>query len=144
MDQRAHRSRAFHRVRQPDVERELPGLADRAGKNQKRNEGGAGTDREEPGGFETTFSTIVEEKSTTAAVEPEDAEKKSEIANARGDERFLRRSGCARFVNPETDQKIGGEPDQFPADEEQEQAVRDDDAEHGGGEKREVSKKTGE
>ena len=69
MDQRADRGRPFHRVRQPDVERELPRLADRAGKNQKRDEGGAGTDRQQPGGFEATFSAIVEEQSATAAVE---------------------------------------------------------------------------
>jgi hypothetical protein len=101
------------------VERELPRLADRARKNQKRDEGGAGTDRQQPGGFETTFSAIVEEKSATAAVEPEDAEKKSEVADSRGDKGFPRCSRGARLVNPETDQKIGGEADQFPADEKQ-------------------------
>ena len=42
MDQRADRRRAFHRVRQPDVERKLARLADRAAENQKRDEGGAG------------------------------------------------------------------------------------------------------
>ena len=66
------------------------------------------------------------------------------IADARGDERFLRRRRGARFVNPEADEQIGGEPDQFPADEEKKQAVGDDDAEHGGGEKREVGEEAGE
>ena len=66
------------------------------------------------------------------------------IADARGDERFLRRGRRARFVNPESDQQIGREPDQFPADEEKKQAVRDDDAEHRRGEKREVGEEAGE
>ena len=86
---------------------------------------------------------IVEEQRAAAVIEPEHAEEKSDVADARGDERFLRRCGRARFVNPEPNQQIRREPDQFPANEEQEQAVRDDHAEHRGGEKRERSRRSG-
>jgi hypothetical protein len=126
------------------MERELPRLADRTGKNQKRDEGGVGTDREQSRRFETTFPAIIKKKSATAAVEPEDAEEKSKVADARRDERLLGRGRCARFVNPEPDQEIRGEPDEFPADKEEEQAVGNDHAEHGSGEKREVGEEAGE
>ena len=43
-----------------------------------------------------------------------------------------------------SNQQIRREPDQFPADEKKQQAVRDDDAEHRGGEKREISEEAGE
>ena len=39
VDQRGDRRRAFHRVRQPDVQRELRGLADRAAEDQQRRDG---------------------------------------------------------------------------------------------------------
>ena len=39
MDQSRDRRRAFHRVRQPDVERELRGLADCAAEDQQRGRG---------------------------------------------------------------------------------------------------------
>ena len=38
VDQGGHRGRALHRVRQPDVERELGALADRAGKDEQGGE----------------------------------------------------------------------------------------------------------
>ena len=126
------------------MERELAGLADGAGKNQERDEGRARADGEEAGRFETTLAAIVKKQRAGAAVEPEHAEEKSEVADARRDEGLLRRGGRARFVNPETDQQIRSEPDQFPADKKQEQAVGDDHAEHGGGKKREIREEAGE
>ena len=94
--------------------------------------------------FEAAISAIVKEQCAAAAVEPEHSEEKSDVADARGDERFLCRGRRARFVNPESDQQIRREPDQFPADEEKQQAVRDDHAEHRGGEKREIGEEAGE
>ena len=38
VDQRGDRRRAFHRVRQPDVQRKLRRLSDRAAENQKRGD----------------------------------------------------------------------------------------------------------
>ncbi len=60
MDQRTDRRRAFHRVRQPNVQWELSGFADRAAKNEQRNERGARTKPKQSSGFEATFSAIVE------------------------------------------------------------------------------------
>src|SRR5262249_28207631 len=49
-----------------------------------------------------------------------------------------------RLMNPETDQQIGGETNQLPADKEQEQTISDDQPEHGGREKGEVGEETDE
>ena len=57
---------------------------------------------------------------------------------------FFAAAAALGLCNPESDQQIGGEPDQFPANEEQEQAVRDHHAEHRGGEEREISEEAGE
>ena len=117
VDKRAHRRRAFHRVRQPDMERELSRLADCAAENQQRDERGAGAEQKEPGVFEATMAIVVKEQRAAAAVEPENAEEKSDIADARGDERFFCGGGGARFVYPESNEEVGREPDQFPTDE---------------------------
>ena len=77
-------------------------------------------------------------------IEPEHAEKKSHVADARGDERFLCGGRGARSLDPEPNQQIGSEPDEFPANEKKKQTVRDDYAEHCAGEKREISEEAGE
>ena len=57
---------------------------------------------------------------------------------------FFAAAAALGLFDPKTDQQIGREPDQFPANEKQQQTVRDDDAEHRRGEKREVSEEAGE
>ena len=47
-------------------------------------------------------------------------------------------------MNPKSDEQIRGESDQFPTNEEQQQAVGDDHAEHRRGEKREISEEASE
>ena len=122
----------------------LTGFAGRAAENQKRDERGAGAKRSQRRIFEAAVTAIVEKQRAAAPVKPEHAEKKSEIADARGDERFFRRGRGAGPIDPEADEEIGGESDQFPANKKKQQTVCDDDAEHRGGEKRKVCKKAGE
>ena len=56
--------------------------------------------------------------------------KKPDVADARRDERLLHR-GCRRwFEVPKPDQQIAAQPDQFPADEEQQQVVGDHQPQH--------------
>ena len=45
---------------------------------------------------------------------------------------------------PEADEEVGGEADDLPAHEEQQEAVGDDDAQHGSGEEREEAEEAGE
>ena len=85
--------------------------------------------------FERTVPAIVKKQSAAPAIDPENSEEKSDIADPGGNESLLRRGGGAWFMNPKSNQEVGGEPNQFPADEEQKETVRDDHAQHGGGEK---------
>ena len=100
--------------------------------------------KSQTGAFKTAAAAIVKKQCAAAIVEPEHSEKESDVADARGDERFLCRRRRARSLNPESDEQIGREPDQFPKHEEQEQAVRDNHAEHRGGEEREIREEAGE
>src|SRR5207248_11798570 len=117
VNQRTNRRRSFHRIRQPDVKRELPGLAGGTAENQQCDEGGAGADGQKSRVFEATASLVVKQKGAAVVVEPKHPEKEPEIADARGDESFLRRSGGARPLDPEANQQIGRESNQFPANE---------------------------
>ena len=76
--------------------------------------------------------------------EPDDAEEEEDVADAGGEEGFF--GGCCGggFLIPEADEQVGGEADQFPAHEQQKDAVGDDDAEHGSCEEREEAEEAGE
>src|SRR5205809_2210957 len=114
MDQCADRGRTLHGVGQPDVQRELSGLANRTAEDQERDEGGACTKHGEAGTFKTTAAAIVEKQCATAIVEPQQSEKKSHVADAGGDEGFLCGRRGAGSLNPEADEQIRREPDEFP------------------------------
>src|SRR5262249_50075933 len=136
MDQRANWRRTFHRVRQPDVQRELSGLANCTAKNQKRDKSCACTKQGQTGGFETPAPAIVEKQCTTAVVEAEHPEEKSHVADPRGDECLL----CGRRgtwpLDPKTDEQIRREPYEFPKHEKQQQTVCNNHTEHRAGEER--------
>ena len=145
VDERADGRGAFHRVGQPDVERELAGLANRAAEEQQTNrragresaEGGVRDHLGERVLFEAAAPGIVEEQRAGLGVEPHDAEEEEHVADARGDEGLLGRRRRAGLVEPEADEQVAREAHQLPAHEEQQQVVRDDEAEHRGGEERE-------
>ena len=145
VNERAHGRRAFHRVRQPDVQRHLAGLAHRAAEEQQPNRraqphadpGRLRDELGERGLLHAPRPTVVEEQRARLRAEPQDAEEEKHVADARGDEGFLRRRRRARFMEPEPDEQIARETHHFPAHEEQEQVVRDDEAEHRRREERE-------
>ena len=149
VDERADRSRAFHGVRQPDVERELAGFSRRAAEDEEGDavrdgEPGAGGLCGHPGEsglFEATVPVIVKEQCARCRVEPEHPEQEPHVADAGRDERLLCGRGGLGLVEPETDEQVGREPDEFPADERQQQAVGKDDPEHRGGEQRQKAEK---
>src|SRR5204862_3545772 len=98
------RSRTLHRVGQPDVQRELSGLANCAAENQKRDESCACAKQGQAGTFKTSAAAIVQKQCATAAIEPEHSEKKPHGAAARGDECFLCCRCRARSLDPEADE----------------------------------------
>ena len=93
--------------------------------------------------FQATGAAIVEQQRTGLRVEPRHANEESKVANAGDDEGFFGRCRRLRLVIPEADQQVGSETDQFPTHEEQQQAVGDDDAQHGPGKQRQEAKKAG-
>src|ERR1044071_3414502 len=109
------------------MKRELARFADRAGENQKRDEGRARPDREQAGGFEAALAGVIKQERAGIVIEPEHSKEESEIANPRRDKGFLGGGGGARLVNPETDEQVGREADKLPRNKEEEEAVRDDD-----------------
>ena len=87
---------------------------------------------------------VIEKQRAGLREEPDDAEEKEDIADARGEEGFFRGRGGRGLLIPEADEQIRGEADDLPAHEEQQQAVGDDDAEHGSGKEREEAEEAGE
>src|SRR5207237_2012218 len=107
----------------------LTGVANCAAENQKGDESGARTKHSEAGAFKTTVPAIIKEQCATSIVEPEYPEKKSHVADARGNERLL--CGCrgAGSLDPESDEQIRCEPNKLPENEKQEQTVGDNQTE---------------
>ena len=143
---------AFHRVGQPDVQRKLAALAGGSGKDEQADGAGGGEAeasvlREQAGerpAFHGAGAVVIEEQRAGLSEEPDDAEEKEDVADARGEEGFLGGGGGGGLLIPEADEQVGGEADQFPAHEEQQDAVGDDDAEHGSGKEREEAEEAGE
>ena len=94
--------------------------------------------------FEAAGAGVVEEQGAGLGVEPDHADEEAEVADAGGDEGFFRGGGGFGLGVPEADEEVGGEADDLPAHEEQQQAVGDDDAEHGSGEEGEEAEEAGE
>src|SRR5207248_11511778 len=117
MDQCTDRCRPFHRIRQPDVKRKLPRFADGTAENQQCDEGGAGANGQKSSVFEATASLVVKQKGAAVVVEPKQPEKKPEIADARGKEDLFICCSRARYLDPEANQQIGRELDQFQSTE---------------------------
>ncbi len=94
--------------------------------------------------FQAARAVVVKEQRAGLRIQPHHAEQECQVADARGDERLLRRRRRAGLVIPEADQQIRGQPDQFPAHEEQQQAVRDHHAEHRAREQRQEAEEARE
>ncbi len=116
MDERADGRGAFHRIGQPDVQRDLPGFAGRTAEDEdadsrgeaEAEDGGAGGEMGEGGRFERTSAGIVEEQRVRLGIEPDHAKQKSEIADA-GDYEGLFRGGRGLGLGvPEADEQVGG------------------------------------
>ena len=94
--------------------------------------------------FQAAVAAVVKQQGARLGVEPDHAEQKGEIADARGDKRFFRRRRRARFVIPKTNEQIRGQPHQFPADKQQQQIIRNDHAQHRGGKQRQETEEARE
>ncbi len=95
-------------------------------------------------GFEAACAVVVEEQRAGLCVEPDHADEEAEVADAGGEEGFFGGCGGAGVGVPEADEEVGGEADDLPAHEEEEEGVGDEDAEHGSGEEGEEAEEAGE
>ena len=146
VDQRAHRRRASHRVGQPDVQRELRGLADRAAEDEDHRRRGEHDRQPRRAGLRAEVE-VGEVEGAGRDPEEQDADQEAEVAQARRDEGFelrgrrpgnLGASGRLLLAEEEADQQVGREADQLPADEEDEEVRAEDEQEHREGEEREL------
>jgi len=115
VDQRADRRRAFHRVGQPDVQRELGRLAHRAQEQQQ-------TDQLQPSGM--LLSDLLQKslapqddfivQRAERDPEQEDAQHEAEVADAIHQERLAGRRRGAGPAKPEADQQVAAQAHAFP------------------------------
>ena len=124
VDERGDRRGAFHGVGEPDVERDLRGLA-----------GGAEDEQEGDGGEEAAVQsgagamaakTSVKLERAEVGDEQEHGEQEAEVADAVDDEGLLAGVGGGVLVEVEADEQVRGEADAFPADEEQQEVLGED------------------
>ena len=127
VDQGADGRRAFHRVRQPSVERELGRLPDRPAE-QEEGDQGQQLWAQEP----DPRRDLVEAQRPEFVPDHEDADEEQDVPDAGDEECFLRRRGGLRLVVPESDEQVGAEAHDLPEDQELQEVVRADGPEHPG------------
>ena len=120
VDQGGDGRRALHRVGQPDLERELGGLAHRPAEQQQRDQPAEHMAVAEGGEVDGAVGPVAED----------DAEQEAEVAHAVRDERLLGRLARRGLLVPVADQQPGAEPHQLPKDEHHEKIVGQHQAEH--------------
>ena len=117
----------FHRVRQPDVQRELRRLAHGAEVDAERDERQAGERQLAAGDH---HAQLAEVERARQPPEHDDADEQADVAGFRRPERLDRRARGFGLLIPEADQQVRAEPDQLPADEELQQVGREHQPHH--------------
>ena len=119
VDQRGDRRGAGHGVRQPDVQRNLRGLAAGADQQQQADRG----QRRASGLPAACGKTVAKSSEPKLHDDQEHRQRKAEIADAVHDERLVAGVGGELLVEVEADQQVAAQAHAFPADEQQ-QIVR--------------------
>src|SRR5689334_23238988 len=105
MDERGDGRGTFHRIRQPDVERELCGLAYRATEDEQAND--VDPLAELLGIIaQLQLQRIEVDQSARRGPKHDDAEEKSKVTEAIRDERLLGGVARRRLLVPETDEQV--------------------------------------
>ena len=146
VNQRGDRCRAFHRVRQPDMQRNLCRFTHRPDKQADTGHGhqrnrttlthqrihGVG----EFGGLLENLDVI---QRTEISQDQADTEDEAEVTDTVDQEGLHVGKNRGRTGVPETDQQIGDQTDSFPAEEELHEVVAHHQHQHGEGEQRDVA-----
>ena len=134
VDQRADGGRAFHRVGEPGLERKLRRLRDRAAEQPERDEVHGPRAR----GAGRPLERRVERERSGLLDEQEEGERHRRVADGVHDEGLLRGRDSGGPLVVEADQQVRAEPDEAPADEQQQQVPGLDEQEHREDEERHV------
>ncbi len=131
VDQRRDRRRAGHRVRQPDVQRELRGLADDAGAEQQRGGG------HRPGGqVRHGGEHVGDAEAAGGPAEHDHPDDEAGVPEPGGQERLERGRPRLRQLTVVTDQDVRAQAHDLPADQQHDEVAGDDDEQHGRREQR--------
>jgi hypothetical protein len=135
VDQGRDRRRAGHRVRQPDVERDLCALAGGADEDAQRHEGGerhaehvGAADQRRVGGHGVEDVGVAQR--AEGGEQREQADQQGEVADAVDDERLPPRLGRPALGVVEADQQVRAEADALPADEHDQEVVAHHQQQH--------------
>ncbi len=148
MDQGRDRGRAGHRVRQPDVERDLRALGGGTPEKEEADKGRRGDAEDALAGQKRRqLLDFAEDEGQAGAVlqgvaaavpaaaegpeQAEEADQEAKIADAVGDEGLHARRGVFQILVPEGDQQVGAEADALPANEHEDEIIRQHQGEHG-------------
>ena len=134
------------------MQRKLAALARRSGENQQANRAcrresqsaRLGQQSGQRGVLHGASAIVVERQRAGLREQPDYAEQEKHVADARGEKGLLGRRRRRGLLIPEPDQQVRSEPDQFPAHEQEQQAVRDHHAQHGPGKEREEAEEARE
>jgi len=141
VDQGRNRRRSGHGVRQPDIEWDLRGLADRTDEEQQPDDGGS------CGKTIRVESRRRKDLGELGAPKPgdgcKDGEEKAEIADAVDDEGLLARGRAPLLVIVVADQEVGAQPDALPADKHDRKIRAENKHQHGEHEQIEIGEVAG-
>ena len=143
VDQRGHRRRPFHGVRQPGMQQELGRLAHRAHEqeeaDQRQRIDVPGQEMNGLAGQRRRLRKDCGEIHRSSHHEDrKDAERKAEVANAIDHEGLDRRRIRLRLMKPESDEQIAHQPNALPAEEQLDQIVGRHQRQHREGEQRQI------
>ena len=133
MYERAHRSRAFHGVGKPHVQRKLRTLAHGA---EKEAQSGPGAQAATQDALLNCGKNIRVLQRADLLVADEQSDEHAKIADPRGDKRFNGSIGSGLLLVPVSDQEVRAEADKLPEHKQVEQIVRQNESKHGGAEKK--------
>ena len=133
VDERRDRCRAFHRVGEPRIERDLGGLAHSAREQQDPD----GHERGLPDAAEVGEDCVVVE-APGALVDEEQRHKERRVADAIEDHRLLGGARRAVAFEPETDEEVRADTNTLPSEEQQQEVVRQHEQQHRGHEQVQV------
>ncbi len=143
MDQCGDRGGAFHRVRQPDMQRKLRGLPYRSHEEQERDDGVQAVGVSEDVhhlpdmGRHGREDRVVVQRAEGYEYQHH-AEAEAEVADPVHDERLLARVRRGLLLVPEPDKEVGAKADRLPEHVKLEEVVRHDEHQHGEREQGEV------